>query len=611
MDHFFHNAYTAVETDNSTFNNDQLSSDVLDSITLHSIKSPSDFYHTDNFMHSRRILELRHRYNQLSTDTRRHQAAAGKSAINDPLFERHFPEKRCNVHEHDMFDNWQMFSRRNENPRRGLDGYWKRYLYEVKRQVNKEIYTSWVHRQSNESLPISVKDIQYGFIRQHPLMGVDLVLQLQMPVKRRFLMRNRYTGILFREDNMELAEFLTLPEKMKKRFDFSAFGILQPLIEKYLPLFIDLNATSTVDIEGITDFNRENLTAITQASNHLVKYRFHMHRKIVEKTINFIMPVKGGWDMLKEFLKNLERVLLADYHQNSFSIIVVLFENDKSPLIADPIISKSSKLYKQSELILMLFEKLKSKYSKKVGENTFRLIVREDVFSRSVGCSAGAALLSPDDLLFFIDVDMMFTNDLLIRIRANTVQYKRVYYPIVFKDYYRGDTLQAIRFFHGKSNITLVKSDLINHFAFQPDDGFWVYFAYGMVSVYKCDLQSVGGFNTSIAFWDHEDIDLHKKFVNSNLTIFSAVDPGLVHIFHNMECSHNLSDEQMQKCVVSKTTSIASQRKLAHIAFSIIEPPKLANSTKSTKEFSTLETLVTQGNTTTKSKVNLFNFFNL
>ena len=565
MDHLFHNAYTAVETDNSTFNNDQLSSDVLDSITLHSIKSPSDFYHTDNFMHSRRILELRHRYYELSADTGRHKTA-GKNAINNSLFERHFLEKRSNVHEHDMFDNRQMFSRRNENPRRGLDGYFKRYFDEVKRQVNKEIYTSWVHRQSNESLPISVKDIQYGYIRQHPLMGVDLVLQLQMPVKRRFLLRNRYTGILFREDNLELDEFLALPEQfLKSPVDPNDFfkNILNML--HVLPF-----NNNFPDLEGVISFSLDNLTIVTQSVNNIDRASYNMYKKIAKKDINFILPFKGGWDMFKDFMNNFEKVILADPFEVHFRLVIVLFEDVHSPLIVDEDFAQNS-TYKQSELTRMLFLKLKSTYKNKIRNSTFQLIIRDDTFSRLVGSSAGAALFSPDDLLFFIDIDIIFSSDLLARIRANTVQYKRVYYPIVFKDHYQGDTHQAFQFFRGQSNITLSETKRINHFEFNPDDGFWVYFAYGMMSVYKCDLQSVGGFNTSLALWNHEDIDLFKKFINSNLTIFSAVDPGLIHTFHNIKCDKNLNAEQMDICLASKMASLNSQRNLANKLYSIKE----------------------------------------
>lgn len=43
-------------------------------------------------------------------------------------------------------------------------------------------------------------------------------------------------------------------------------------------------------------------------------------------------------------------------------------------------------------------------------------------FSRGLGLAKGAALLKPDALIFFTDVDMLFTCDTLDRIRLNTIR---------------------------------------------------------------------------------------------------------------------------------------------------------------------------------------------
>jgi hypothetical protein len=61
-----------------------------------------------------------------------------------------------------------------------------------------------------------------------------------------------------------------------------------------------------------------------------------------------------------------------------------------------------------------------------------------------------------------------------------------------------------------------------------------------MVACYNSDLRLAGGFDTSIVGWGKEDTDLYNKFVHSNLTIFRAADPGLVHIFHDIVCDPGL-----------------------------------------------------------------------
>jgi len=45
------------------------------------------------------------------------------------------------------------------------------------------------------------------------------------------------------------------------------------------------------------------------------------------------------------------------------------------------------------------------------------------------------------------------------------------------------------------------------------ESGYFRTFAFGQVSVYKSDLDSVGGFNTSINGWGIEDTDLYEKVI--------------------------------------------------------------------------------------------------
>lgn len=106
---------------------------------------------------------------------------------------------------------------------------------------------------------------------------------------------------------------------------------------------------------------------------------------------------------------------------------------------------------------------------------------------------------------------------------------------------------------------------LDSHFDFNQESGYWRQFGFGIVSVYNSDLRLVGGFDTKIIGWGKEDVDLYEKFIASNITVFRAVDVGLVHVFHKIECDPKLADEQMIMCLGSKATSIASQRQLARL----------------------------------------------
>ena len=47
-------------------------------------------------------------------------------------------------------------------------------------------------------------------------------------------------------------------------------------------------------------------------------------------------------------------------------------------------------------------------------------------------------------------------------------------------------------------------------------------------------------------------VPLFEKFIKSNIIVFRAVDPGLTHVFHKIECDSNLSEEKMIMCLGSK-----------------------------------------------------------
>lgn len=195
------------------------------------------------------------------------------------------------------------------------------------------------------------------------------------------------------------------------------------------------------------------------------------------------------------------------------------------------------------------------------------LIVNNTNFSRSIGCELGAAKFGPHDLIFFVDVDIMFSSDFLLRARLNTIEYKQVYYPIVYSEYDPDDVINAIRVLNEPGTKAQSAKLRPAHFEFTYDSGYWRQFGFGIVLVYNSDLRRVGGFDTSIVGWGKEDVDLYEKFIKSNLTIFRSIDPGLVHVFHKIECDVNLAEEQMIMCMGSKSTSIASQRVLANLIY--------------------------------------------
>lgn len=507
------------------------------------------------------------------------------------------PQKRDDRHDFDFFTR-SLFSSAYISPKRGLEGFWKNSLVDTVRQIMEEIN----HNSIERGRLIDFKDILYGYSRHHPLIGLDYVIdillvyrkyegrKMTVPVRRHAYVRNTYTNMFFREDDLKSSIYVDVPLKYRliNQTDDSSTqelnsepstqsqnnpNVVRRLIDAILPDFMsNQNENEAKNYEKIQKDGK-----LTFVDSSLAKtmsdynQEFYVDKTLSAKTINFVLPLTGRWEIFQRFMKNYENVCLRT--KENTRLAIVLFENEFNgkDLILDETLSPRP--MKQSELIRILFDKLKSKY----GSNSLQLIMSNLNFSRSIGCELGAAEFAQDQLIFFVDVDIMFTNEFLLRARLNTIEYKQVYYPIVYSEYDPDETIEAIRVLSTRADSQKRAQKLRDsHFDFDLDSGYWRQFGFGIVAVYNSDLRRVGGFDTSIIGWGKEDVDLFEKFIKSNLTLFRSVDPGLVHIFHKIECDPNLAEEQMIMCMGSKSTSIASQKVLANLIYDrkmhLIEP---------------------------------------
>uniref|UniRef100_A0A1B6DND4 Hexosyltransferase n=1 Tax=Clastoptera arizonana TaxID=38151 RepID=A0A1B6DND4_9HEMI len=91
-----------------------------------------------------------------------------------------------------------------------------------------------------------------------------------------------------------------------------------------------------------------------------------------------------------------------------------------------------------------------------------------------------------------------------------------------------------------------------------------------MVFLLQIDVRfEVGGFDTTIHGWGGEDVDVFNKFIayGENITVFRAVDPGLVHVFHPRFCDETLPKDQFKMCQGTKADSSIGLRQLAEIFY--------------------------------------------
>ncbi|KAM3722034.1 Chondroitin sulfate synthase sqv-5 [Dirofilaria immitis] len=333
------------------------------------------------------------------------------------------------------------------------------------------------------------QNIHYGYMRVEPRHGVDYVLDMVLwfkkirPPHKATLSVRRHAYVQQTFGSLEIISDSFFRDTLRQR------------IAKNIRLWKEGNKSKGFDWQRMK----------------LPSEKFHVH---------LILPLVGRVDSFKRFANNLRTVCV---NRRIFSLILVIYDS----------------MSDMDAVIAALIDKLKLEIDVTV------INMGSQPFSRGVALSRGADILGPDDLMFFIDVDILFTCDTLDRVIRNTVRGAQVYFPIVFSEYSPETWSDSDRLF----------SDA---FHYGRKRGYFRHFGFGLVSIYKSDLDLIGGMNLNIQGWGMEDVDFFEKCVHSPLHIMRAPDPGLVHIYHTMHCAESLPEKQYNMCIGSKAASLAS-----------------------------------------------------
>ncbi|XP_054286275.1 chondroitin sulfate synthase 1 [Macrosteles quadrilineatus] len=535
---FYHNY-----TEKTAFTGPLKSKSVHDAITLHPIKLPKYMYRLHNYIQGLRVRDTLQQRLELfrdlvSTAQLLHQPVVGgntrktncSTCLQDAALlgvelslNQFRPKSSSNVLTWDFMSK-SLFSHKNLNPRRRPE----RALYVGIEDAVREVMDLININADLKGREIDFKELLYGYYRLNPLYGADYIFDLLLtykkfrghkmtvPVRKHVYLHQSFTAIDVRETfEMEDAQDVTPYAEIETEVnteDLTGTGLRQPLESGFLKL------GQTIDGTGL------------QAPTSLERRGFY---DASDKLINFILPLSGRYNTFLRFVENFENVCLK--RKEKVTLTVVLFPNERE------------NSFNQS---LSLVNQLQQKYA----YTRLTVLPMNNTFARALALDYGASHVpEPDDLLFFIDVDMTFNAETLLRVRLNTVRGRRVYFPIVFSQY--------------DPRIVYNTLESPNHFNISQDSGYWRQFGFGIASLYKTDLRKVGGFDTSIRGWGKEDVDLFDKLVaiSDNVTVFRAVDPGLVHIFHVVQCDPNLTDSQLEMCKNTRASTYASQTHLAQL----------------------------------------------
>ena len=254
--------------------------------------------------------------------------------------------------------------------------------------------------------------------------------------------------------------------------------------------------------------------------------------------INVILPLAGRLKAFKRFLANFERIVLV--RNEKVKLLIMYF-----PKVADD---------KEHKRILKTYTENYWNF-----DVSWKIVTGD--FSRGLALQLGVAQFSPDSLLFFCDVDLIFNTEFLNRCRLNTVKGKRVYYPMVFSQFNQSISLATSH----RGRFGQTKKGSLGYENLQSEAGFWRKYGFGIVCVYGDDVVNVGGFDLNIKGWGLEDIRLYEQFLASGrYDVIRTADPGLVHIYHASNCSPHLSPPQFQSCKNSAFSQLANAGSLVN-----------------------------------------------
>ncbi|XP_068242080.1 chondroitin sulfate synthase 1 [Palaemon carinicauda] len=341
---------------------------------------------------------------------------------------------------------------------------------------------------------IDFKEVLYGYVRWNPTYALEYILDM-------LLLYKKYRGKKMTVSVRRHA-YIQIP-----------FGPLR--IHEYESVAEGAEGNDTLGIHKIVEVVVKNgLKDFTNLHYQVPQTELSPDRK--PKKINFILPLAGRFTSFQRFMDDFQRICLEG--EENVRLFVVSFH--PSPGADDT-----------SENVEALISSLQLDYP----HVPMSVIQTNATFARALALELGASQCADGDLMLFIDVDMTFSSASLDRIRLHTIKGHQVYYPIVFSEFdpYISRTNTASGYDH-----TLIDETV----------GYWRAFGFGIVSIYRSDLRMAGGLDTSILGWGREDVDLFEKVLKNGIKVFRAADPGLIHIFHHVDCDKNLEASQYEMC---------------------------------------------------------------
>ncbi|XP_042365842.1 chondroitin sulfate synthase 3-like [Plectropomus leopardus] len=487
------------------------SSKIHNAITLHPNKKPAYQYRLHSFMLSREISRLCYRTLLL------HREGLMMSYLSDtevlwedqqlgapPSYMRFKPSERNDVIEWDFLTSRHIYSAaENKAARQNLGNLLRTALEDIILQVMEMINEN----SKTRGRVIDFKEIQYGYYRVDPMHGAEYIIDL-------LLLYKKHKG-----------RKITVPVRRH--------AYLQQSFSR--PFFTETEELDVAELVASINSESQSLSFLSNSLKFLSPFQvYESNREVWEQSqrkVHILVPLSGRYETFVRFMENFEKVCLIPKQNVKLSVILMDIRSNQNS-------GKHIQLIKD--------------YHRKYPKADLSIIPMAGNFSRGLALELGSAQLHNDSLLFFCDVDLIFSGDALQRCRDNAIQGRQVYFPVVFSQY-------------NPKIVYSEKAPRENKFVLTKKSGFWRAYGFGISCVYKSDLLKAGGFDTSILGWGLEDVDLFTKVITSDMKVLRSQEPGIVHIYHPVHCNTSLEQKQYKMCLGSRASTFASTMQLAEL----------------------------------------------
>ncbi|CAF0790938.1 unnamed protein product [Didymodactylos carnosus] len=415
------------------------------------------------------------------------------------------------------------------------------YNQRYKQQQDEKRLNSLV-RQINNVIPLpKIKSSYRSFTTFIPRINLDLTKELQL--KSFDIKWNSYLQSIVENCLEDLRYRWNRKTNWTLTNGTFVFGYYQSLPTKGVELIFEMlfNVMNQQPAIHPSLFVRKRIYTKAGFTNRLKYHEIEVDDQIDNDKLNLIVVSSNKDDALKRFIINFKQQILNSTPLHRIITLTCVYFH-RSETTATQLDDDNSPL--------KLINELAYQYPAIV----HKPVIYNVSFNHGKGRQLGSRHFDKNDLLLFVDVDLVFTYDALVNIRrfmlhqikhkTNELSKCTAYFPIVYS--------------HTNNDHQCLLSHANVEYNITSNHGTFSIYGFGTVATTKNDLDSVGGWETNNTGWGVEDVNLYTRFIEAGCMVHRVAQPDLRHCFHKKMCDGIKDKKRQRMCREAESSLLGS-----------------------------------------------------